>query len=934
MKNLELYRLLTIVPLLCLFGISFSQESIDSNYFLREDIKAINSQPEIKSSPAFLTVNEASSVIYDDFLINDDAMGKGPSQNFPAICMGENGNYVIAWADYRNGNWDIFFQQFDPQGNPLASPCRVNDDKGIEFQGYPAIALNKLGDFIICWFDYRKGYYDIFYQCYNSLGVAQGQNNELSNEDHKLWFVDTDISVQINDIGNSLITWADARTGKYDIYYQLIDETGNKAGEAIKINEDLQISDQIESDIAVDAHGNFIIAWMNAQWIKDIKITFQRINAYGNKTGVNVKVIDTSLSDKVYSYLSIDLDVQGNFIIVWGNYYEVFFNRFSQTGIPMGESVKVNISSSTSQGVRSASIRMNENGSFVIVWDSGQYFDEAEIFFQRYDSTGTKLGDFIKVTNNASAFKGKWAITSDRNNKYVFIWLDKYIGQNRVFYQFYSTNGIKIGETQRLDSDNLDMIHQSQPVVAICKNNSFTTAWVDYRNGHSDIFCQRYDSLGSKLGDNYRVNDSEKGSRGNPSIAMDADGNFIIAWIDSRVRGNDVYYQCFDHYGKPIENNKRVNMNYSTYMLQSPSVVISRAGDFIITWMQPHSPDSYSDSGNIYYQRFINYYMVLEGVTIVNNNQSTEVDNKNPTIAMNEKGQFIIAWKCYNVNIPSDDIYFQRFSSSGSRIGTNAKANDVGTGGTEHPSIALFNNGKFIITWTDFRKDTGNWNVYLQRFNESGVKQGTTSRINDVPGFTWQFYPNIAFENGGNSIVVWQDYRNSRDNPDIIGQRFHPDGSPWGNNIRIVTDGPGHGEIAPKTCANSNRITFVWLDNRRSKGWDVFGKICDWNWEGESISNVISDKNRQIDPKAILVQNYPNPFNPTTTIEFDLPMPEKVSLKIFTLRGEEVANLLSGELSAGPHKVIWNASRNANGVYFYVLQAGSYREVRKAILIK
>jgi hypothetical protein len=81
-----------------------------------------------------------------------------------------------------------------------------------------------------------------------------------------------------------------------------------------------------------------------------------------------------------------------------------------------------------------------------------------------------------------------------------------------------------------------------------------------------------------------------------------------------------------------------------------------------------------------------------------------------------------------------------------------------------------------------------------------------------------------------------------------------------------------------------------------------------------------------------LSQNYPNPFNPSTTIEFDLPKTSNVTLKILNILGEEVAKLVSDNLSAGSYSYEWNASNLASGVYLYRLQVGDYVVMRKMIL--
>jgi len=83
-----------------------------------------------------------------------------------------------------------------------------------------------------------------------------------------------------------------------------------------------------------------------------------------------------------------------------------------------------------------------------------------------------------------------------------------------------------------------------------------------------------------------------------------------------------------------------------------------------------------------------------------------------------------------------------------------------------------------------------------------------------------------------------------------------------------------------------------------------------------------------------LAQNYPNPFNPTTKLEFQIARRSLVSLKIFDLLGREVATLVDEERSPGSYRVNWDASRFPSGVYFYRLQAGSFMETKRMVLLK
>jgi hypothetical protein len=83
-----------------------------------------------------------------------------------------------------------------------------------------------------------------------------------------------------------------------------------------------------------------------------------------------------------------------------------------------------------------------------------------------------------------------------------------------------------------------------------------------------------------------------------------------------------------------------------------------------------------------------------------------------------------------------------------------------------------------------------------------------------------------------------------------------------------------------------------------------------------------------------LYQNYPNPFNPTTTIAFDLPKTGVVSIRVYNILGQEVTNVLDEEKEAGRHKMVFNASQLASGAYFYRIQAGSFVQTKKMLILR
>jgi photosystem II stability/assembly factor-like uncharacterized protein len=112
----------------------------------------------------------------------------------------------------------------------------------------------------------------------------------------------------------------------------------------------------------------------------------------------------------------------------------------------------------------------------------------------------------------------------------------------------------------------------------------------------------------------------------------------------------------------------------------------------------------------------------------------------------------------------------------------------------------------------------------------------------------------------------------------------------------------------------------------RLKQLDYSGNFEYSNEVEVSILEVLND--------FTLNQNYPNPFNPSTRISFSIPQSGFTSLKIYDLLGNEVANILEGELSAGNYELQFNGSNLSSGIYFYSLTSGEFSKTMKMILSK
>ena len=102
-----------------------------------------------------------------------------------------------------------------------------------------------------------------------------------------------------------------------------------------------------------------------------------------------------------------------------------------------------------------------------------------------------------------------------------------------------------------------------------------------------------------------------------------------------------------------------------------------------------------------------------------------------------------------------------------------------------------------------------------------------------------------------------------------------------------------------------------------------------------SFSNATAVNNKIKIPFAFsLKQNYPNPFNPSTMIEYQIPRRSYVVLSIYNILGSKIVDLVNEEESSGIYSIQYNASNLPSGIYYYVIQAGSFHQAKKMMLLK
>ena len=381
---------------------------------------ALNTSVGLK--PGEKQVEIIKTSIADDFLVNDDN-GK-ESQFLPSVAMDAVENFVVVWYDYRNDNFDIYFQRYSNTGTAIGVNTKVNDDTLGASQEHPVIAMDPTGNFVIAWSDNRHENYDIYFQKYTGIGGVLGTNT-LVNDDvdsTKQW----NPAISMDPAGNFVISWIDERNGNRDVYFQRYTSAGGALDANAKVNDDSGANMQTAHDIAMDPTGNYVITWQdfrNSTW----DIYFQLYNSNGSASGVNTKVNDDPGSN-FQMYPSISMDPAGDFVIVWQDYrnanYDIYFQRFTGAGLALESNTKVNDDTGTMHQ-KIPAVSMDGSGNFVVVWQDNRYGEyNPDIFGQRYFANGNPNGGNYRIVSEGPNEKETSPAVCADNSAIVFAWQD------------------------------------------------------------------------------------------------------------------------------------------------------------------------------------------------------------------------------------------------------------------------------------------------------------------------------------------------------------------------------------------------------------------------------------------------------------------------------------------------------------------------------
>ncbi|MGA2703114.1 MAG: hypothetical protein ABSH35_18705 [Isosphaeraceae bacterium] len=322
---------------------------------------------------------------------------------------------------------------------------------------------------------------------------------------------------------------------------------------------------------------------------------------------------------------------------------------------------------------------------------------------------------------------------------------------------------------------------QVQSANASSTNGSSVVVWTDFSHGDAQISGQLFNSQGGKVGPVMDLASAAGLYEEQPSVAMDAHGDFVVSWTQFFPNGHsNVLAQKFNAAGATVGGV--VPVAVGTFAQTNSSVAMDAKGDFVVSYTR----DTNNNNPDIFAKLYNTNDQLLNVVTVA----GTFLDEDLSSVAMTPDGRFDVA---YQVQVSNTyvEVMASRYTASGGLLEQATIANNAPL--SESPKVAMDNQGNAVIA---YQKWVGNnWDVEARRLSGTGLLGG---EINVQSTTANETSPSVALEGNAGAFVVAYDSG--------IGVNVSEVNS---SNVVIDTYSAGQSRFAPAISINAQNEFLV-----------------------------------------------------------------------------------------------------------------------------
>jgi len=531
----------------------------------------------------------------------------------------DNGNQIVNGAGS-----SLLHLTAHELGSTIPSKWIICDEENSYATGNPTIISEKDANSFIIEYDPNISAAELSLQedTLINLGLTKIDSCSCGNNPLQLWLADNPIEMET--IRKSSIARANVDTANYNYHFEPLE---------FKVNSYTR-GQQIDSDVAMDPEGNFVITWTDIQ----LRTNYGRVyNSSGNSIKSQITIGDDDTDNNIReNSTKVGMSSNGDFTAVWSQQspayqgYRIYGRKYDVIGVPLSiNPISISSSSANTSGSDlkkslgtngyNPDIDVNDTGNFVIGWHNIEH-----LFIQRYDQNFILQDSIIQIgINSDNSAQPSPSVAINDNDEIIIVWVTKDNDEYGIYGQRINSMGVKQGSEFLINSYETDQ--QINPKVVLKNDGSFIVTWQSHEQINNasgfDIYARIFDANGNPVSSEFLVNSYTSDDQQNPDINLLNDGRFFIAWDSYGQDGYEegVFGQLFDPTGSPIFNEEPINSIIDPEQL-NPSVSSNGSNLLISSWVSGSKDNSFED---IYGQR-------LE----IGNNKLTKIGTTTPSFLL------------------------------------------------------------------------------------------------------------------------------------------------------------------------------------------------------------------------------------------------------------------------------------------------------------
>ena len=282
-------------------------------------------------------------------------------------------------------------------------------------------------------------------------------------------------------------------------------------------------------------------------------------------------------------------DGTGRFVVVWASYGQdgsgagVFGQRYDASGSASGSEFQINQYTTGSQSI--PAVAMAPDGSFMVVWESfGQDGEGDGVFAREYDAVGTAGSEF-GVNTYTTGSQAAPVVALNASGTALVVWDSNHEGASTDVFARRLVPGIRTPREFRVNT--YTTAAQGEAAVAAEAAGGFVVVWASFSDtdgSGSAVRGQRYSSSAVAVGGEFQANTYTTESQDRARVAAGAAGTFVVSWDSPDESGYGAFARGFDSTGTALSDEFRLNA-YTTDDQGRAALASVDAENFVATWV-------------------------------------------------------------------------------------------------------------------------------------------------------------------------------------------------------------------------------------------------------------------------------------------------------------------------------------------------------------